>query len=443
VGPRRIARLARLAARPRVTGVVPLDEAIAYVLARCEPLAPGPVPALGAAGLVLAADVVAAEAVPPFANTAMDGYAVRAADTAGAPVTLPVVAEVAAGHPADRGLEPGEAMRIFTGAPVPDGADAVVMVERTERLDDGRAVRIGVTVDPGNHLRAAGEDVQRGERVFGAGDEVTPARLGVLAALGVDEVVAHPRPRVGVLSTGDELVSGPAPLRPGQIRDSNRPTLLALVTQAGCEPVDLGHAPDDEAAITAAIQRGAATCDAVLSTGGVSMGDIDLVRVVLDRIGDMRWMQVSIRPAKPLAFGLVPGRGGTTVPVFGLPGNPVSSMVSFALFARPGLRQLAGHPDERLHLPRLPAVAAEPLARRPDGKIHFVRVVAAVDAAGGALSVRSSGGQGSHQLGAMARADGLAVLPDGDGVAVGDPVAVMLLSEPSTVPGPPTSASRS
>ena len=191
-----------------------------------------------------------------------------------------------------------------------------------------------------------------GERVFGAGDEVTPARVGVMAALGVGEVLAHPRPRVGVISTGDEFVTGPQSLRPGQIRDSNRPTLLALVARAGGQPVDLGHVPDDEVATEAAIERGATSCDAVLSSGGVSMGDIDLVRVVLDRIGDMRWMQVAIRPAKPLAFGRVPGPAGRPVPVFGLPGNPVSSMVSFALFARPGLRRLAGHPDDRLHLPR-------------------------------------------------------------------------------------------
>lgn len=433
--------------------MIPLDEALAHVLARCEPLVPGPVPAPSAAGLVLAGDVVAAEAVPPFANTAMDGYAVRAADTAGAPVELPVAGEVAAGHPADRPLAAGEAMRIFTGAPLPEGADAVVMVERTAPLDGGRAVRIEVAVEPGTHLRAAGEDLKPGERVFGAGDEVTPARLGVLASLGVAEVVAHPRPRVGVLSTGDELVTGPAPLQPGQIRDSNRPTLLALVAQAGFEPVDLGRVADDEPAIAGAIERGAVTCDAVLSSGGVSMGDIDLVRVVLDRIGDMRWMQVAIRPAKPLAFGLVPGPAGRPVPVFGLPGNPVSSMVSFALFARAGLRRLAGHPDARLHLPRFRAVAAEPLARRPDGKVHFVRVVATVTpvggpglggrgsargavGAGGELRVRSSGGQGSHQLGAMARADGLAVLPDGEGVGAGEPVEVILLAEPPTAASP-------
>lgn len=424
--------------------MVPLDEAIAHILARCWPLTPVTVPALHAGGLVLAGDVVAAEPIPPFANTAMDGYAVRAADTAGAPVTLPVVAEVAAGHPATRALQPGEAMRIFTGAPMPEGADAVVMVERTVRLEEGQAVRIDVAVDPGTHLRAAGEDLQAGERVFGRGDEVTPARLGVLASLGVETVVAHPRPRVGVLSTGDELVTVPGPLRPGQIRDSNRPTLLALVAQAGFEPVDLGHVADDDAAIAGAIELGAAGCDAVLSSGGVSMGDIDLVRVVLDRLGDMRWMQVAIRPAKPLAFGLVPGPGEVPVPVFGLPGNPVSSMVSFALFARPGLRRMAGHPDERLHLPRLPAVAGEPLRRRPDGKVHFVRVVAAVDGgAGGGLRVWSSGGQGSHQLGAMARADGLVILPDGDGADAGDPVEVLLLGEPRTSISPRSSSPRS
>ena len=422
--------------------MVPLDDAVNFVLERCWPLTPGPVRTADAVGLVLAGDVVATDPVPPFASTAMDGYAVRAADTADAPVTLPVVAEVAAGHPAERPLGPGEAMRIFTGAPVPDGADAVVMVERTERLDDGRSVRIDVCVEQGNHLRAAGEDLAAGERVFGSGDEVTPARLGVLASLGVHEVVAHPRPRVGVMSTGDELVTGTEPLRPGQIRDSNRPTLLALVAQAGFEPVDLGWVPDDEDAITAAIERGAGSCDAVMSSGGVSMGDIDLVRVVLDRIGDMRWMQVAIRPAKPLAFGVVMGPEGTPIPVFGLPGNPVSSMVSFALFARPGLRRLAGHPEERLHLPRLPAVAGERLARRPDGKLHFVRVVAGVDPGDGALRVWSSGGQGSHQLGAMARADGLAVLPDGDGVAAGEPVQVILLGEPARLIGSPVSGPR-
>jgi molybdenum cofactor synthesis domain-containing protein len=363
----------------------------------------------------------------------MDGYALRAADVAGAaeaPVVLPVVAEVAAGHPAPRALAAGEAMRIFTGAPIPEGADAVVMVERTARLD-GRgpggadAVEVRWAPEPGEHVRGAGDDLRAGQAVFAPGDELTPARLGVLASLGVTEVTAHPRPRVGVLSTGDELVEGPEPLRPGQIRDSNRPTLLALVAAAGFEPVDLGRAPDDEAAITEAVERGAAACDAVLSSGGVSMGDTDLVKVVLDRIGDMRWMQVAIRPAKPLAFGLV---GDGRVPVFGLPGNPVSSLVSFELFARPSLRRMAGHPADRLHRPRLAAVADEPLRRRPDGKAHFARVEARVDG-DGLLRVRSAGGQGSHQLSGAARANALAVLADGEGVAAGGRVPVIVLGD--------------
>jgi molybdopterin molybdotransferase len=414
--------------------VISLEEATAFVLAGCEPLPPRTVPRDEAAGCVLAADVRATEDVPPFANTAMDGYAVRAADVVDAPVVLPVVGEVAAGHPASRALAAGEAMRIFTGAPIPEGADAVVMVEWTERRDGGEAVEIQRRVEAGRHLRAAGDDLRAGELVFAAGDALSPGHLGVLASLGIGEVSVHPRPRVGVVSTGDELVDGPQALRPGQIRDSNRPTLLALVARAGFEPVDLGSARDDEAAITATIRRGVDTCDAVLSSGGVSMGDIDLVKVVLDRIGDMRWMQVASKPAKPLAFGVVrrlgSGRGDRPVPVFGLPGNPVSSMVSFELFARPGIRRLAGHPDERLHRPRLAAVADEPLMRKPDGKVHFARVVATVDGAG-VLRVRSSGGQGSHQLGAAARADALAVLPDGDGVPAGGQVRVMVLGEPS------------
>jgi molybdenum cofactor synthesis domain-containing protein len=322
-------------------------------------------------------------------------------------------------------------MRIFTGAPVPDGADAIVMVEWTERRDGGAAVEIQRPVPAGNHVRGAADDLRAGETVFHPGEELTAARLVVLASLGVTEVVAHPRPRVGVLSTGDELVDGPAPLQPGQIRDSNRPTLLAMVAAAGFTPVDLGRAPDTEDAITAALGEGIATCDAIVTSGGVSMGDIDLVKVVLDRMGAMRWLQVGIRPAKPLAFGVITA-GDRPVPVFGLPGNPVSSLVSFELFARPGIRRLAGHPDGRLHRPRLAAVADDALTRRSDGKVHFARVVAGVDDEG-VLHVRSSGGQGSHQLAAAARADALAVLPDGEGVQAGGQVRVLLLGDVPTL----------
>lgn len=408
--------------------MIPLEEAQATVLAGCEPL---PAQALGidrAAGCVLAGEAVtAAEAVPPFVNSAMDGYAVRAADLADVPVQLPVVAEVAAGHPVDRELGPGEAMRIFTGAPLPAGADAIVMVEDTERLDGGARVELRATPAVGQHIRPMGDDVQLGDVVASVGDEITPGRLGLLLSVGVTSVTVRPRPRVGVLSTGDELVPwADEALRPGQIRDTNRPVLLGLVEQAGAVPVDLGHARDDEAAIAAALEAAAATCDAVITTGGVSMGDTDLVKVVLDRLagpGGMRWMQVAIRPAKPLAFGRL-----GSVPVFGLPGNPVSSMVSFELFARPGLRRLAGHPDDRLFRPWVQGVAAEPLRRHPDGKVHFLRVEVDVDAADGRLHARRAGGQGSHQLSAMARATALAVLPDGDGAEVGEPVRLLLLS---------------
>ncbi len=378
---------------------------------------------VAAVGCVLAETVSSPEAVPPFANTAMDGYAVRAADTADAPVELPVVAEVAAGHPAVMPLGPGEAMRIFTGAPIPEGADSIVMVERTRRLDDGQRVAIEVAVDPGLHVRPAGDDLHVGDPVFSPGEVVTPGHLGVLAGIAVGEVLVHPRPRVGVLSTGDELVEGGGPLGPGQIRDSNRATLLALVAQSGCMAIDLGLIRDDEAAITAAISEGAATCDAVITSGGVSMGDIDLVRVVLDRLGDMQWMQIAIRPAKPFAFGLV---GDRRTPVLGLPGNPVSSMVSFELLARPALRRLAGRVD--VHRPSVVATAAEAFDRMPDGKIHFVRIRAERDGEG-TLHVRSAGGQGSHHLTAMARAQGLGIIPDGNGIQEGDTMRVLLLAE--------------
>lgn len=409
--------------------MISLEEAVGVVLAGCRPLPPRRISLASAGGCVLASDVTAEELVPPFANTAMDGYAVRSADVVEVPVELPVVEEVAAGRPAGRPLGPGEAMRIFTGAPIPEGSDAIVKVESTERLDNGTRVLISESVAEGTHIRPAGDDIRPGDRVAAAGDELTPARTGLLRSLGVEEVHAHPRPWVGVLSTGDELVDGPEPLQPGQIRDTNRPTLLAMVAEAGFEPVDLGHVPDDEEAITRAIEVAAVRCDALLTSGGVSMGDTDLVKVVLDRLASdddpMSWMQVAIKPSKPLAFGLVKLRN-RSLPVFGLPGNPVSALVSFELFARAGVRKLAGHPASRLQRVALPGVAAEEVRRRVDGKIHFVRVQATVD--GGQLVVRPVSGQGSHQLSGMAQANALAIVPDGSGVPVGSQLDVLLLN---------------
>lgn len=400
--------------------MIPLGEARRHVLDRVPRRTPVVTPVGDALGLVLAEPVQAGEAVPPFANTAMDGFAVHAADTVGAPVELEIVETIAAGHAPTVTVERGQASRIFTGAPMPAGADAVVMVEKTAATADDR-VRVDIEVPVGNHVRPAGDDLSIGQTVFDAGVVLTAAHLGVLNSLGVESISAYPRMRVGVVSTGDELVEGAVELAPGQIRDSNRRTLLALASQAGCDVVDLGIAPDTEEAITAAIRRGVDECDAVLTSGGVSMGDIDLVKVILDRIGDMRWMQIAIKPAKPFAFGLVDG-----TPVFGFPGNPVSSMVSFELFGRPALRQAMGH--AQLDRPIVRAVADGDLGRRSDAKIHFARVVAAYGD-DGRVHVSSSGGQGSHHLGAMAAANALAILPDGDGVEPGGDVDVMLLGD--------------
>jgi len=404
--------------------LLPLDDARAYVLDACTPLAPVVLGLDDALGRVAAEAVTATEAVPSFDNSAMDGFAVRAADTEGAPVILEVVGALAAGDAPTLTVGRGQAVRIMTGAALPAGADAVVMVERTAAADDGRAVEIQVAVAPGTAWRHAGSDISPGTVVVSAGTVLGPGHLGVLASLGVVETSVFPAVRVGVLSTGDELVSGRAPLRLGQIRDSNRPTLAALVRQSGAEAVDLGTVADDEAAITRAFHDAAARCDAVVTSGGVSMGDFDLVKVVLDQLGDMRWMQVAIKPAKPFAFGVVSG-----TPVFGLPGNPVSSMVSFELLARPALRKMMGFPAPAWVRRCVPAVAGEALDRRPDGKVHFLRVVAAMGE-DGRYRVTSAGGQGSHHLSAMAGANALAVLDDGEGVASGAAVAVMLLDGP-------------
>ncbi len=401
--------------------MMPLEEAQARVNRDLAMLPTTDVAIAEALGMVLAETVVADEAIPPFANTAMDGFAVRAADTIGAtkesPVSLPVVGTIAAGSVAARPLEAGEAMRIMTGAPVPPGADAIIMVELTR--PNGFDVDLLAEVPMGNHVRPAGDDIQKGTEILHPGTVIGPGHLGVLASLGRPTITVYRRPRVGVMSTGDELVEGDQPLEPGQIRDSNRVMLLALVAEAGLTPVDLGIVRDNEDAIEAGLRSGAATCDAVLTSGGVSMGDFDYVKAVLTRLGDFSWMQVAIKPAKPLVFGLLDG-----VPVFGLPGNPVSSLVSFELFARAGLRRMMGRLDAER--PRVTAIADEPLLRHRDGKTHFTRVnVQRNDE--GLWRARSSGGQGSHQLMAMATANGLAVVPNGSGIEAGDEVEVILL----------------
>ena len=403
--------------------MIPLADVQREILGAVAQLAPVTVPVRDALGLVTTRDVIAGDAVPPFANTAMDGYAVRAADTAGAgpeaPVRLTVAGELPAGRAPTQPVGEGEAIRIMTGAPMPDGADSVVMVEYTER--DGDAVRVLRAARPGDHVRAAGGDLTAGDLVFPAGTALGPAHLGVLTSSSFDDVEVVPRARVGVLSTGDELVER-GPLRPGQIRDSNRPMLLALAAGAGADAADLGLAPDDENIITRTLEDALASCDAVLTTGGVSVGDFDYVKSALGRLGRMQSWQVAIKPAKPLAFGVIDG-----TPVFGLPGNPVSSLVSFELFARPALLLMMGHAAR--FRPEVAATAERAMSRKPDGKLHLDRVRVRVE--GDSWFAARTGDQASNVLSATAAANGFALLPDGDGVAEGGKVRVMRLDWPA------------
>ncbi|MEY4174013.1 MAG: hypothetical protein RI900_1178 [Actinomycetota bacterium] len=408
-----------------MAAVIPLDEAIQYVLERCPALPPVAVRSRSAKGLVLAQQVVATEDVPPFANSAVDGYAVVAESLASAPVELPVVGEVAAGAHTDRVLQPGEAIRIMTGAPVPAGADAIVMVEDTERVDGGSRVLVRRSVPSGSAVRPVGDDVAVGTRLFEPGTVLTPAVVGVLASINANEVLAHRRVRVAVLSTGDELIEDGTPLQPGQIRESNRAMLMGLVADAGCEAVEFGTVRDDEAVLESVLRRAADECDAIVTSGGVSMGDYDVVKAVLSRIAEMRWMQIAIKPAKPFAFGLLARGDGSSVPVFGLPGNPVSSLVSFEMLARPALRRMAGHTAP--HRSEVLAIADHPLRRSADGKTHLMRVFAAFGA-DGRVHVAPVGAQGSHQLAATSLANAIAVVPDGPGVEAGSPVRTVLLS---------------
>jgi|SRR5581483_10214015 len=408
--------------------VIPLEEAQKQILATVPRLATVTVPLGEALGLVTAEPLAATEPIPPFANTGVDGYAVRAADTAGAapgsPVRLRVVGELPAGRAPTVPVGPGEAIRIMTGAPVPDGADAIVMVEDTAvEGDAGGLVAIRRAAREGDHVRPAGGDLAVGAAAIPAGAVLGPAHLGVVCSLGHAAVTVFRRPRVAVMSTGDELVPPGEPIEIGQIRDSNRPMLIAQVAQAGCEPVDFGIGVDDEAVITERLEKAAATCDAVVTSGGVSMGDYDIVKMVLSRIAEMEWWQVAIKPAKPLAFGMLGG-----VPVFGLPGNPVSSNISFELFARPALLQMMGQP--RRFRPVQTAVAEHDMRRRPDGKLYLDRVTLRRDDSGRLLAARV-GVQASNVLSAMALSDGLALLPDGEGAGTGEPVDIMRLDLPA------------
>jgi len=417
--------------------MISLDEARRRVLDGVSPLTPREIACEHSAGLVVARDVIAAENVPPFANTAVDGYAVRAADVnlavgvgdasaadgASATCELRVIGTLAAGDGTEWSVGAGEALRIMTGAVMPAGADAVVMVEDTEALA-GNRVRMRKRTAAGAAVRPVGDDVRRGDVVFAHGTVLSPAGAGVLSSINARRVSVYPRAKVALLSTGDELVTDGSPLRRGQIRESNLTMLKILLDNSECEVSNLGVVADDEAMLARMLLDAARNNDAIVTSGGASMGDFDVVKAVLSRIAEMQWMQMAIKPAKPFAFGIL-AVDDRRVPVFGLPGNPVSSMISFELLARPALRKMMGHTRDLVR-PLVRAIADAPLRRKPDGKVHFMRVFAQFGD-DGRVHVRDTGPQGSHQLAATSAANALAVVPDGTGVVAGADVEVMLL----------------
>jgi molybdopterin molybdotransferase len=395
-----------------------LEEARARMLAGLEPLGPERVPLAEASGRILAADVIARHTLPPWDNSAMDGFAVREADVAAAadaPVVLRVVGEVAAGHPPKESVEEGTAVRVLTGGMLPPGADAVVPVEDTDApmgasaLPDRVAIRAATR--RGAHVRRAGTDVRAGDVVLRAGARLGPAAIAILAASGAGEALVHRRPVTGVLSTGDELVPAGRELGPAQIPDSNSESVAAQATEAGSLVVRLGIATDERDDVRRRLQHGLESSDVLVATGGVSVGAHDVVRDVFEELGRLDLWRVAIQPGKPLAFGRARRPGGGECLFFGLPGNPVSSFVTFELFVRPALRILRGERDPSGRV-LVEAVLAERVAKS-SGRRAFLRVRVEPDASGeGGYRAHLAGGQGSHVLTALAGANGLAIIPE-------------------------------
>jgi molybdenum cofactor synthesis domain-containing protein len=407
-------------------------EHLAEVLRAVHALAPVRRPLDDALGLVLAENISTQTDTPPFDNSAMDGYAVHSADLAGAtdatPVTLTVVADLPAGSAHNPTIEVGQAARIMTGAPLPDGVDAVVPIEHTDGGTAGpRTVTVFRAPRAGAHVRRAGEDAAAGDVVITAGSVLRPTRISAAASAGAATVPVHPAPRVAVISTGSELVSPGQNLRRGQIPDSNSYLLAAAVTDAGGIATRMGAVPDDPDALGALLARVAPGVDAIVLSGGVSVGAFDVVKAVLAPLDTMFFGSVRMQPGKPQGFGRLPD--GPVV--FALPGNPVSAYVSFEAFVRPALRAMAGHRTVQRRI--VTAVAAEAW-NSPPGRTHFMPVE--FESAPGHEPVRvhraTAGGSGSHLVSALGRATGLAVIADTvDRVAIGDRLTVMVLADPA------------
>ncbi len=409
-------------------------EALEAVLAGITVLPAETVPLLDALGRVLAEPVTAHDSLPPFANSSMDGYTLQASDSQSAtndrPVELRVIGDIAAGAVADITIIPGTAARIMTGAPLPPGADAVIPVEDTNEAWRDKArpqlttVQIRRAVQTGDYVRWPGEDVQAGQVVLAAGHLLRPQEIGVLASLGVSQVKVIMRPRVGILATGDELIAVDEALQPGKIRNSNGYAQQAQVMALGAIPVSLGVARDTKADVRAKLQAGLdAGVDLFISSAGVSVGAYDVVKAVLEEEGAIGFWRVRMRPGKPLAYGRYKG-----VPYLGLPGNPVSAMVSFERFARPAILKMGG--KQKLARPQVNVIMQEEI--HSDGRESYLRAI--VQRTGDGYTAQTTGQQGSHMMTSLVQANALVIVPEGvQHVAQGEQLVALMLDWPETV----------
>jgi molybdopterin molybdotransferase len=404
--------------------MISVEEALERILGAIHPLLPTQVPLAEAAGLVLATDVVAHEDMPPFANSAMDGFALRSQESLprqGQPPRLRVTGSVAAGYVAEHAVEEGTAMRIMTGAPIPAGADAVIQSELTASAGPQSTwVDILQPVTAGNNIRPAGEDMRRGQTILRAGSEIGPWEAGVLATLGRALVPVIRRPRVAIVGTGDEVVEIDQTPGPGQIRNSNSYLLEAAAARAGAQPIRLGVARDTVESLREHLGR-ALDSDLVITSGGVSVGDFDLVKDILAEQGEIHFWRINMRPGKPVAFGHI----GQT-PLLGLPGNPVSAAVTFELFGRPVLRKMLGH--TRLQRPQVKVTIEDGVAEKTMRR-HYVR--AHVRWHEGRFLAHTTGNQGANILTSLIDANALIVVPEG-GVVIppGGTASALMLDWP-------------
>ena len=413
--------------------MISVEEALARILTEITPLSVKLVPLPAASGLVLAQDIVAQEDIPPFANSAMDGFALLSQDSQpqhGQPPRLRITGEVAAGYVADHAVEEGTTMRIMTGAPVPPGADSVIQVEltRTEGLEglegpespDHAWVEILAAVPMGNNIRPAGEDMRRGQTVLHQGDEIGPWEIGVLATLGWPTIPVIRPPHVAILGTGDEVIDIAEPLRPGKIRNSNSYLLEAAVQQSGAIPHRLGIAHDTVESLREKFSE-AVQYDLIITSGGVSVGDFDLVKNIMAEQGQINFWRINMRPGKPVAFGHISG-----IPLLGLPGNPVSAAVTFELFGRPVIRKMLGH--TRLIRPKVDVIVEDGVSDRAMRR-HYVR--AYVEWRNGHFVAHTTGNQGSHIMTSLLNVNALVIVPEG-GVEIhpGDTAKALMLDWP-------------